>query len=93
MNYKIIEKELFGIKNPKVRIKIKSYSDIKKIQIFVNNKLYSNYNNSELKIINGLLEMNLRNLTYYIIIMEMIIYSLILKYNTKFWIKKFALQE
>ena len=59
MNYKIIEKELFGIKNPKVRIKIKSYSDIKKIQIFVNNKLYSNYNNSELKIINGLLEMNL----------------------------------
>ena len=59
MDYKIINKELFGIKYPKVNITIKTYNKIEKIQIFVNNNLYKDFDNNNLKIINGILKLNL----------------------------------
>ena len=58
MKYKILKKEIFGIKNPKINLKIRSYDKIQKVQIFINSKLYKELTGDELKLINGLIDIN-----------------------------------
>lgn len=55
----IITNQLYGIKNPKVHIKLKNEYKIDDIKVFVNEKLYTKYNNTEVNINNNILEINL----------------------------------
>lgn len=55
----IITNQLYGIKNPKVHIKVKNDYKIDDIKIYLNDKLYTEYNANEVNINNNILDINM----------------------------------
>ena len=55
----MIINQLYGIKNPKVHIKLKYDHKIDDIKVYVNDKLYTKYSNTDVNINNNILEIKL----------------------------------